>query len=134
MRIWNGNTKARRVGSVVDSEIRCTGNIKLNICVKVISAFIFVVEKSFGEVRECNFMNEHRLIAVSCLILSEFIDIPSEWLKVVLFYSNNSTRLNRIIVASFLIVLTSNYVKLWIETLTKVCMRGSHVGLWTCIF
>lgn len=85
MRIWNGNTKARRVGSVVDSEIRCTGNHKLNICVKVISAFIFVVEKSFGEVRECNFMNEHRLIAVSCLILSEFIDIPSEWLKVVLF-------------------------------------------------
>lgn len=134
MRIWNGNTKTRRVGSVVDSEIRCTGNHKLNICVKVISAFIFVVEKSFGEVRECNFMNEHRLIAVSCLILSEFIDIPSEWLKVVLFYSNNSTRLNRIIVASFLIVLTSNYVKLWIETLTKVCMRGSHVGLGTCIF
>lgn len=134
MRIWNGNTKARRVGSVVDSEIRCTGNHKLNICVKVISALIFVVEKSFGEVRECNFMNEHRLIAVSCLILSEFIDIPSEWLKVVLFYSNNSTRLNWIIVASFLIVLTSNYVKLWIETLTKVCMRGSHVGLWTCIF
>lgn len=134
MRIWNGNTKTRRVGSVVDSEIRCTGNHKLNIYVKVISAFIFVVEKSFGEVRECNFMNEHRLIAVSCLILSEFIDIPSEWLKVVLFYSNNSTRLNWIIVASFLIVLTSNYVKLWIETLTKVCMRGSHVGLWTCIF
>lgn len=134
MRIWNGNIKIWRVGLVVDLEIWCIGNYKFNICVKVIFVFIFVVEKFFGEVCECNFMNEYWLIVVLCFILLEFIDIFSEWLKVVLFYFNNLIRLNRIIVVSFLIVLISNYVKLWIEILIKVCMCGSYVGLWICIF
>lgn len=52
---------------------------------KVIFVFIFVVEKFFGEVCECNFMNEYWLIVVLCFILLEFIDIFSELLKVVLF-------------------------------------------------